>query len=61
MLEDSLTIRNEMMSARQRWRILLDSLPESFVLARIVVVPRAMRAFVASVGMKHASGGGGAW
>ena len=60
MLEDSLTIRNEMMSARQRWRILLDSLPESFVLARIVMAPCATLAFVATVRMKHASGGGGA-
>ena len=60
MLYDSLPIRNELMAARQRCVILLVSLPVLFVLARIVMVPCATLAFVATVRKKHANGGGGA-
>jgi hypothetical protein len=37
MLDDSLPIRNDMIAARRHWTIVLVSLPESFVLASIVV------------------------
>jgi len=60
MLDDSLPIRSELMADRQRWMILLVSLPELFVPARIVMVPPVTLAFMATADMKQASRGGGA-
>jgi len=61
MLDDSLPIRNEMMATRRRWTISLVSMGGALDIFDLVIyglmVLCATLAFVASFGMKHASGG----